>query len=66
MAAKRYLLLGEPLTAADAERLGVAAGVPDGGGRERAMGWARRLAAGAPIAIQGTKQAVNAQLKLAR
>ena len=66
LAAKRHLLLGEPLTAAEAQRLGVAAEVcaaADVG--ERAMDWARRLAASAPIAIQGTKQAVNAQLKQA-
>ena len=29
------------------------------------MAWAARLAAGAPIAVQGTKQAINAQLKQA-
>ena len=66
LAAKRHLLLGEPLTAADAQRLGVAAEVcPTADVGERAMVWARRLADGAPIAVQGTKQAVNAQLKQA-
>jgi enoyl-CoA hydratase len=66
LAAKRHLLLGEPLTSADALRLGVAAEVcptPDVGGR--AMAWARRLADGAPLAVQGTKQAINAQVKQA-
>ena len=29
------------------------------------MAWARRLADGAPMALQGTKQAVNAQIKQA-
>ena len=29
------------------------------------MAWARRLAAGAPLAVQGTKTAVNAQLRQA-
>jgi len=66
LAAKRHLLLGDPLTAADALRLGVAAEVcpaDDVGGRT--MAWARRLAAGAPLAVQGTKQGINAQLKQA-
>ncbi|MEY4175489.1 MAG: hypothetical protein RI900_2654, partial [Actinomycetota bacterium] len=66
LAAKRHLLLGDPLTAADALRLGVAAEVcgPEAVG-ERAMVWARRLAAQPPLAVKGTKQAVNAQLKQA-
>ena len=66
LAAKRHLLLGDPLTSADALRLGVAAEVcptPEVG--ERSMAWARRLAGGAPLAVQGTKQAVNAQVKQA-
>jgi enoyl-CoA hydratase len=66
LAAKRHLLLGEPLAAADAFRLGVAAEVcspPDVAAR--ATDWARRLAAGAPLAVQGTKLAINAQLKQA-
>ena len=29
------------------------------------MAWARRLAAGAPLAVQGTKQGVDAQIKQA-
>ena len=58
LAAKRHLLLGDPLTAADALRLGVASEVcPGADVGERAMAWARRLAAGAPIAVQGTKLA---------
>lgn len=66
LAAKRHLLLGEPLTAADALRLGVAAEVcPPADVAERAMAWARRLSAGAPLAVQGTKLALNAQLKQA-
>ncbi len=64
LAAKRHLLLGEPLTAADALRLGVASEVcsPDDV-RQRATAWAHRLAAQPPLAVKGTKQAVNAQLK---
>lgn len=66
LAAKRHLLLGEPLTAAEALRLGVASEVCPtdevlaAGGR-----WAERLAAQAPLAVQGTKIAVNAQVKQA-
>ncbi|MBI4932718.1 MAG: enoyl-CoA hydratase/isomerase family protein [Actinobacteria bacterium] len=65
-AAKRHLLLGEPLTAAEALRLGVASEVcaPDLVG-ERALAWAQRLAAQPPLAVKGTKAAVNAQLKQA-
>jgi enoyl-CoA hydratase len=66
LAAKRHLLLGEPLGAEEAARLGVAAEVCS---RDdvpvRARAWADRLAAGAPLAVQGTKLAVNAQLKRA-
>jgi enoyl-CoA hydratase len=66
LAAKRHLLLGDPLSSADAERYGIAAEVcpPEAVG-DRARAWARRLAGGAPLAVQGTKQAVNAQIKQA-
>ena len=64
LAAKRHLLLGEPLTAADALRLGVASEVcAPADVRERAIAWAQRIAAQPPLAVKGTKQAVNAQLK---
>jgi enoyl-CoA hydratase len=66
LAAKRHLLLGEPLDAADALRLGIASEVcaaADVGAAART--WADRLAAQAPLAVQGTKLAVNAQLKQA-
>ena len=66
LAAKRHLMLGEPMTSAEALRLGVAAEVcptPEVGAR--ALAWARRLADGAPLAVQGTKQAINAQVKQA-
>lgn len=66
LAAKRHLLLGEPLTAAEAHRLGAVAEVcPPESVAARAMAWAERLAAGAPLAVQGTKLAVNAQIKQA-
>lgn len=65
-AAKRHLLLGEPLTAADALRLGVAAEVCSVDTVvEVATSWARRIAAQPPLAVQGTKLAVNQQLKQA-
>jgi enoyl-CoA hydratase/carnithine racemase len=66
LAAKRHLMLGEPLTADEALRLGVAAEVcaADEIGT-RARFWADRLAAQAPLALQGTKLSVNAQIKQA-
>lgn len=66
LAAKRHLLLGEPLTAVEALRLGVASEIcaPDAVG-ERAQAWAERIAAQPPLAVKGTKLAVNAQLKQA-
>ena len=66
IAAKRYLLLGDPLTAQDAQRHGIAAEVcPPDRVLEHALAWANRLAAQPPMAVRGTKQAVNAQLKQA-
>jgi enoyl-CoA hydratase len=66
LAAKRHLLLGEPLTATEALRLGVAAEVcAPADVRQRAMAWAERLAAQPPLAVRGTKIAVNAHLKRA-
>jgi enoyl-CoA hydratase len=66
LAAKRHLLLGEPLRADDAVRLGVAAeSCPSALVGERARAWAQRLADQPPLAVRGTKQAVNAQLKRA-
>lgn len=66
LAAKRHLLLGDPLPAVEAHRLGVAAELcPAAEVHTRARAWADRLAAGAPLAVQGTKAAVNAQLKQA-
>jgi enoyl-CoA hydratase len=66
MQAKRYLLTGDALRAADAERFGlVTEVVPDGEADGAALAFAQRLAAGAPLAIQYTKQAVNQALKQA-
>jgi enoyl-CoA hydratase len=66
LAAKRHLMLGDPLTAAEALRLGVAAEVcaPEDV-HERAIAWAARIAAQPPIAVRGTKIAVNQQVKRA-
>ena len=62
--AKRYLLTGDAVPAVEAERLGlVTEVVPDDLLDETAMAFARRLAAGAPLAVQYTKQAVNALVK---
>lgn len=64
LAAKRHLLLGDPLSAPEAQRLGVAAQVCAVSEVPAvARSWAERLTAQAPLAVQGTKIAVNAQLK---
>ena len=65
MLAKRYLLTGDPVDAREALRLGlVVETAPDGSScREAGMVWAQRLAAGAPQAVQYTKQAINAWIK---
>jgi enoyl-CoA hydratase len=64
--AKQYLLTGDALTADEAERLGlVNAVVPAGELQETALAFANRLAAGAPLAIRYTKQAINAGIKAA-
>jgi enoyl-CoA hydratase len=64
MLAKRYLLTGDPVSAGDAVRMGLAAeAVPDGQLEAHAMAFAQRLAAGAPLAVQYTKLAVNALVK---
>ncbi|HEY4378043.1 MAG TPA: enoyl-CoA hydratase-related protein [Acidimicrobiales bacterium] len=64
MLAKRYLLTGDPISARDAERLGlVTEVVPDAELADAALAWAQRLAAGAPLAVQYTKQAVNQLVK---
>ncbi len=66
LAAKRHLMLGEPLGADEALRLGVASEVcPADDVLDVARRWAQRLAAQPPLAIQGTKIAVNAQIKQA-
>jgi enoyl-CoA hydratase len=64
--AKQYLLTGDAVTAADAERLGLVNRVlaPDAL-QDEALAFARRLAAGAPLALRYTKLAINQSLKQA-
>ena len=66
LAAKRHLMLGDPLGADEALRLGVASEVcASDDVADAARRWAQRLAAQPPLAVQGTKIAVNAQIKQA-
>ena len=62
--AKQYLLTGDPVSAVEAERIGlVNKVVPDDRLQEGALAFAERLAAGAPLAIRHTKIAVNKLVK---
>jgi enoyl-CoA hydratase len=62
--AKQYLLTGDPVTAAEAERIGLVNKVVPAADLEReALAFAERLAAGAPLAVRYTKLAVNKLLK---
>jgi enoyl-CoA hydratase len=62
--AKQYLLTGDAIDAAEACRLGlVNRVVPREALDEEALAFARRLAAGAPLALRYTKQAVNKLVK---
>ncbi len=62
--AKQYLMTGDPVAAHEAERIGlVNRVVPDDELQGEALAFARRLATGAPLAIQYTKQAVNKVVK---
>src|SRR5215468_2688379 len=62
--AKQYLLTGDPLSAAEAERIGLVNRVVPAANLDReAMAFAERLAAGAPLAVRYTKTAVNKLIK---
>jgi len=62
--AKQYLLTGDPVSAADAERMGLVNRVVSGDAlHEEALAFARRLADGAPLAVRYTKAAVNKLIK---
>jgi len=62
--AKQYLLTGDPLSAVEAERIGlVNRVVPAAELADEAMKFAARLAAGAPLAVRYTKLSVNKLVK---
>jgi len=62
--AKQYLLTGDPLSATEAERIGlVNRVVPADRLEAEALTLAARLAAGAPLAVRYTKLAVNKLIK---
>lgn len=62
--AKQYLLTGDPLSALEAERLGLVNEVfPAERLQDEALAFARRLAAGAPLAVRYTKLAINKWVK---
>lgn len=62
--AKEYLMTGDPIAAAEAERVGLINHcVPDDELYSSALAYAKRLAAGAPLAIRYTKLAVNKLIK---
>ena len=64
--AKEYLLTGDPVSAAEAERIGLVNHVSSSGEvLTDALAFARRLAAGAPLAVRYTKLAVNKLIKQA-
>ena len=64
--AKQYLLTGDAVPAAEAERIGlVNFVVPAERLAAESLAFAQRLAAGAPLALRYTKQAVNQALKQA-
>ncbi len=64
--AKEYLLTGDPVSAVEAERIGLVNHVVQAAELfSTSLAMAQRLAAGAPLALQYTKAAVNQQVKAA-
>jgi len=62
--AKQYLLTGDPLSAAEAERIGLINKVVAAADLQaEALAFAQRLAAGAPLAVRYTKLAINKLVK---
>ena len=62
--AKEYLMTGDPISAVEAERIGLINHVTAGDRLQpEALAMAQRLAAGAPLAVQYTKAAVNKLVK---
>lgn len=62
--AKEYLLTGDPVPADRAQQMGLVNHVvPDEELQDAALAFAGRLASGAPLAVQYTKQAVNKVVK---
>lgn len=62
--AKKYLLTGDPITGAEAARIGlVSEAVPASQLDERVEYYARKIASGPAIAIRYTKKAVNLDLR---
>jgi len=62
--AKEYLLTGDPVPADRAQQMGLVNHVvPDEALQDAALEFANRLASGAPLAVQYTKQAVNKVVK---
>lgn len=62
--AKQYLMTGDPISAEEAERIGLVNAVcQDDEVYAEALAFAHRVAAGAPLAVQYTKAAINAGIK---
>jgi enoyl-CoA hydratase len=62
--AKQYLMTGDPVNAVEAHRIGLVNVISeDDSVVAEALAFARRIAKGAPLAVQYTKQSVNKMIK---